>query len=132
MRQAEYVKSVRDLLDAVARRDLARLLELTDPEIEWQSFFALHGQEYHGHEGIRRYLSDLGEAFDYLRPLPDDLLGVGEVVVGAGRIHYRGRASGVETESSAAGWMFKFRDGRVLRFRAFREPERALEALGLP
>ena len=27
--------------------------------------------------------------------------------------------------------MFKFRDGKVLRFRAFREPEQALEAAGL-
>jgi hypothetical protein len=27
--------------------------------------------------------------------------------------------------------MFKFRDGKVLCFRAFREPEQALEAVGL-
>jgi ketosteroid isomerase-like protein len=47
-----------------------------------------------------------------------------------GRIHYRGRTSGIETETPA-GWMLKFRDGRVVCFRAFREPERALEALGL-
>jgi ketosteroid isomerase-like protein len=40
------VEAVRDVLDAMARRDLARLLELLDPEIEWQSFFALHGREY--------------------------------------------------------------------------------------
>jgi ketosteroid isomerase-like protein len=129
--QTDCVEAVRNVLDAVARRDLARLLELTDPEIEWQSFFALHGREYHGHDGIRRYMSDVSEAFEYLRPLPGDLLAVGEVVVGAGRIQYRGRTSGVETESPA-GWMFKLRHGKVLRFRAFREPEQALEALGLP
>jgi ketosteroid isomerase-like protein len=76
-------------------------------------------------------LSDLSEAFEYLRPLPGDLLGLGEVVVGVGRVQYRGRTSGVETESPA-GWMFKFRHGKVLRFRAFRDPEQALEALGLP
>jgi ketosteroid isomerase-like protein len=127
----DIVEVTSDVLDAVARRDLGRLLELTDPEVEWQSFFALHGREYHGHEGIRQYLSDLGEAFEYLRPVPGDLLGVGEVVVGVGRVHYRGRASGVETESPA-GWMFKFREGKVLRFRAFRDPEQRLEALGLP
>jgi ketosteroid isomerase-like protein len=125
------VEAVRKVLDAVARRDLGRLLELVDPEIEWQSFFALHGREYHGHEGIRRYFSDLSDAFEYLRPLPGDLLGVGEVVVGVGRVQYRGRTSGVETESPA-GWIFKFRDGKVLRFRAFREPEQALEVVGLP
>jgi ketosteroid isomerase-like protein len=125
------VEAVRDVLDAVARRDLERLLELTDPEIEWQSFFALHGREYHGHDGLRRYLLDLEEAFEYLRPLIGDLLDAGEVVVGLGRVQYRGRTSGVETESTA-GWMFKFRRGKVLRFRAFRDPELALEAVGLP
>jgi hypothetical protein len=32
---------------------------------------------------------------------------------------------------STAGWMLKFRHGRVICFRAFREPEQALEAVGL-
>ena len=46
-----------------------------------------------------------------------------------GRIHYRGKASGVEAESKS-GYILKFRDGRLLRFRPFREPEAALEAVG--
>jgi hypothetical protein len=60
----------------------------------------------------------------------DDGLGVGNLAVLVGRIHYRGRGSGVETES-AVGWVLKFSHGRVARFRAFREPEQALEAVGL-
>jgi ketosteroid isomerase-like protein len=28
--------------------------------------------------------------------------------------------------------VFRFRDGKLLRFRAFRDPEQALEAVGLP
>jgi ketosteroid isomerase-like protein len=126
----ENVEAARQLLDAVGRRDLSRLLELTDPEIEWQSFFALHGEDYHGHDGIRQYVSDIHEAFEDLRPLAGDLLDVGEVVIGVGCVHYRGRKSGVETES-AAGWMFGFRHGKVVRFRAFSEPEQSLAAVGL-
>jgi ketosteroid isomerase-like protein len=121
---------VRDLLEAVGRRDAERLVALTDPEVEWQSFFALHGREYRGHEGIRTYVKDLEDAFEYIDPQPDELLSAGDVVIGVGLVHYRGRASGVET-ASAAGWMLKFRDGRVWRFRAFREPEARLEALGV-
>jgi hypothetical protein len=60
----------------------------------------------------------------------DDALGVGDIAVLVGRIHYRGKGSGVESESSA-GWILKFRNGKVLCFRAFREPEQALEATGL-
>jgi hypothetical protein len=60
----------------------------------------------------------------------EDTVGVGDVAVLIGRIHYRGRHSGIETETPA-GWMLKFRRGRVVCIRAFREPEQALEALGL-
>ena len=60
----------------------------------------------------------------------DDDLAVGDIAVFVGRIHYRGKGSGIETET-AAGWMLKFQEGKLIRFRAFRDPERALEAVGL-
>jgi ketosteroid isomerase-like protein len=127
----ENVELARQLLDAVARRDLSRLIALTDPDVEWRSFFALgEGGVYRGHDRMRQYVHDLSEAFEHLRPEPTDLLDAGDIVVGVGRIHYRGRESGVETESPA-GWMFKFRGGKVVCFRAFREPEQALETVGL-
>jgi ketosteroid isomerase-like protein len=100
--------------------------------VEWQSFFALGqgGGVYRGHDGMPQYVRDLAEAFDWLRPEGADFLGVGDVVVGVGRIHYRGRGSGVEGDAPA-GWVFRFRGGRLLRFRAFTDPEEALEAVGL-
>ncbi len=60
-----------------------------------------------------------------------DLSRVGDVAVLVGRLHYRGKGSGVESDS-AAGWMLKFRDRSLLCFRAFQEPEQVLGALGLP
>ena len=121
-----------EVLNSMERRDVSRLIELMDPEVEWHSFFAelREGAVYRGHDGTRQYLSDLNDAWEIVRADVDDWLGVGDVAVLVGRIHYRGKASGVETESPA-GWMFKFRQGRVVCFRAFREPEQALEAVGL-
>jgi ketosteroid isomerase-like protein len=122
------------VLDALARRDVSRLVDLSDPEVQWHSFFAEvafgQGGGYHGHDGIRQYVSDLNDAWEIVRADVDDGLGVGDIALLVGRIHYRGKASGVET-ASPAGWMFKFRDGRVLRFRAFRDPAHVLEAAGL-
>jgi ketosteroid isomerase-like protein len=124
------VEAARHVLAAVADRDLSRLLDLTDPEIEWQSFFALAERgEYHGHDALRRYVSDLSEAFEWIRPVAEDFLEVGNLVIGVGNISYRGKGSGVETESPS-GWLFKFRDGKLLRFRAFRDPEQALDVVG--
>jgi ketosteroid isomerase-like protein len=127
----DNVEVARQLLEAVSARDLSRVLELTDPDVEWHSFFALQGEAYHGHGGVRQYVTDIHEAFEDLRPQVDDLLDGGEVVIGIGSVHYRGRKSGVETDS-AAGWMFRFRNGKVVGFRAFSEPEQRLKELGLP
>jgi ketosteroid isomerase-like protein len=121
------------VMDALSNRDLVRLLALADPDIEWHSFFAQLGKGgvYRGFDGTREYMRDLSEAWEVVRADIDDGIAVGEVAVLVGRIHYRGKGSGIETENGA-GWLLKFRDGKVIRFRAFREPERALEKLGLP
>jgi ketosteroid isomerase-like protein len=127
----ENVELARTVLDALGNRDPSRLIALSDPQVEWYSFFALgEGGVYRGHDGTRRYMSDLDDAWEVGRAEVDGGLGVGDVAVLVGRIHYRGKGSGVESESPA-GWMLKFRDGKVLCFRAFREPEQALEAVGL-
>ena len=77
---------------------------------------------------MRQYADDLAEAWEFVRAEPDDGIAVGGVAVLVGHIHYRGKGSGAESRDPA-GWMLKFRDGKVLCFRAFRDPERALEAL---
>jgi ketosteroid isomerase-like protein len=128
----ENVELARTVLHALGTRDPARLIALADPEVEWYSFFAMGeaGGSYRGHDGTRRYMSDLSDAFEIGRADVDGAIGVGNVAVLVGRIHYRGKGGGVESESPA-GWMLKFRDGKLLCFRAFREPELALEAVGL-
>jgi ketosteroid isomerase-like protein len=128
----ETIERARRVMDALSRADLDRLLGVADPDVAWHSFFAGLGEGgvYRGHDGTRQYISDLRDAWEIVRADIDDVLAVGDVAILVGRIHYRGRGSGIETES-AAGWMLKFRDGRLIRFRAFREPEHALEAVGL-
>ena len=122
--------TVRALMDAIGRRDIDRLLELTDPEIKWVSFFAFAaGGEYHGHDALREYVRDISDAWDVIDPTIEDSLALGDLVIAVGHIHYRGRGSGVDSRWSA-GWVFKFREGRVILFRAFSDPEQALEAVG--
>jgi ketosteroid isomerase-like protein len=119
-------------MDALSNGNVDEMLRLADPEVEWHSFFATLGEGgvYRGHAGTRQYVSDLRDAWEVVRADIDDEIALGEIAVFVGHIHYRGKGSGIETETSA-GWMLKFRSGRLLRFRAFRDPERALEAVGL-
>ena len=83
----------RDVFDAVAQQDLSRLIELTHPEVEWQSFFALgeEGGAYRGHSGIERYVSDLKDAWEIVHPEIESGVSVGSVVLVVGRVRYRGR-----------------------------------------
>jgi ketosteroid isomerase-like protein len=128
----ETLELAQRAMNTLSRGDLRGLLLLADPEVEWHSFFAALGEGgvYRGHEGTRQYLSDLSDAWEVVRADIDDGVAVGDVAVFVGRIHYRGKGSGIETET-AAGWMLKFRDGKLTHFRAFRDPERALEVVGL-
>ena len=128
----QTVELAREVLKALNERDPASLISFADPEVEWHSFFAELGEGgvYRGHDGTRQYLSDLSDAWEIVRADVDDALGVGDVAVFVGRIHYRGKGSGIETETRA-GWVLKFRHGRLTYFRAFREPEEALAIVGL-
>jgi ketosteroid isomerase-like protein len=127
----ENVNLAHQVIDAVEQRDVDRLIELSDPEVEWRSAFVVSASGlYRGHDGIREYVDNMNDAWDIVRLDVDHEMGVGRVVVFVGRIHYRGKGSGVESETKS-GYVLTFRDGRLLRFRPFRDPEDALEAVGL-
>ena len=122
-----------EVFRAVGEQSLPRLMELTDPDVEWSSFFTVGEKAgvYHGHEGLERYIRDLADTWEMVNPQPEEGLVWGPIAMFVGRIGYRGRGSGVEGESPA-GWVFRFRANKVCRFRAFRDPEAALESVGLP
>ena len=127
----ENLALAHDVIDAVEARDIDRLIELTDSEVEWRSaFVAGTGGVYRGHNGMREYVRDMKDAWDIVRLDVDHEIGVGEVVLFIGRSHYRGKGSGVEAESES-GYLLKFREGRVVTFRPLRDPEKALETIGL-
>jgi ketosteroid isomerase-like protein len=128
----ENVELAREVLNALGERDAERLISLAHPDVEWRSFFALGERDgvYRGYDGTRRYMGDLGEVWGVARADVEDALGLGDVTVLVGRLHYRGKGSGAESETPA-GWMLKFHLGRLVCFRAFRDPEQALETVGL-
>ena len=127
----ENLALAHEVIDAVERRDLEALIDLTHGDVEWRSaFVAGTGGVYRGHTGMREYVHDMKDAWDIVRLEVDHEIAVGEVVVFVGRIHYRGKGSGVEDETES-GYVLKFADGKLVGFRPFRDPEAALEAVGL-
>jgi len=126
----ENLRLAHEVMVAFEQGELSRLIGMTDPDVEWRSAFAVaeRGGAYRGHEGMRRYVRDMDDAWEVVYLDVDDELAVGDLVVLVGRIHYRGKGSGVEAEAPA-GYVIKFREGKVVFFGPFREPEQALEGL---
>jgi ketosteroid isomerase-like protein len=122
----------RRTFEAICARDLDSLLELYDPEIEFQPLTGMQVElgGYQGHAGVRRYLAEAAEVWDEMLPHADDLRAVGDHVVILGGCAVRGRGSGAISDNPMA-WVLTFRDGKVTRHRAYRTSEEALEAVGL-
>ena len=132
MTPAENLLRADEVLTAIGKQDAARLIELSDPDVEWYSIFAVgeEGGVYRGHEGTSRYMSDLADVWEVGDADVDDAIAIADIVLLVGQIRYLGMGSGVQS-SSPVGWMLKFRNGKLLCFRAFRDPAKALEAVGL-
>ena len=119
-------------IDAFNRRDVAALLERIHPSVELVPLRSvMEGGDYHGHDGLRRYLRDAEDEIDGMLLRADEFREVGDVVVLLGAIHGRLRASGIEMDMPAA-WLVRVEGGKVRYLRAYSDPAGALADAGLP
>ena len=114
------------LYEAFGRGDLAGLLELVDPEVDWSVQVEAPGAELvpmfrngRGHEAVQRYFAGVADleihAFDVRRmhgdPSSDEVLV--ELTID---FHHRGTGKGGRFDEIHH---FVVRDGRVVRYRPF-------------
>jgi ketosteroid isomerase-like protein len=128
----ENVEIARELVDLVVRRDTEAALPYLDPEGEFQSAIigAAEGITYRGHQGFRDWMAESAAAFEELRVDAEEYRDLGDDVLMIGRLHARGRESGVEIDSPTA-WIYTFRGGRMVWARGYLNIQEALEAAGL-
>ena len=116
---------------AFAARDLAGVLEVLDEDVEFLPVTAnltTGGRPYRGHDGMTRYLDDVARVWDELRVYPEEFRDLGETLVALGRMH--GRGGGMILDRPT-GWVWRFRDGKVVSIRVYASREEALRAAGL-
>ena len=120
-----HVEIVQRGYEALGRLEVESLLPDCDPELEFVSLVGqVEGGSYHGHEGMRKFVSDLAEAWDLWEPVPEHLEGTGDGVIATGRTRLRGKGSGVEIHF-AWGQVFRFRNGKLLWTRIYSDPAEA-------
>jgi len=107
--------------------------EYADPDIEVHAAVAgaFRREPFRGYDGAREWLGGLDEAFEdwHIEIVEIHQAADGPVVM-IGRIHAKGRGSGVELELDA-GWVVEFRDGKVVRVRVSRDLDETRAAGGL-
>jgi ketosteroid isomerase-like protein len=92
----------------------------TDPDVEIHGpVVRLDGRVYRGQEGVAAWVAEIAEAFDEWQLQLDELdeFAPGRVLA-VGKVHMRGRGSGVTVDQPCA-WIFDHVDGMVTRFEPF-------------
>lgn len=128
---SENAEVVRRAHEALNSGDMDALVALCDKEFRLDmSDRVFNPAVYEGHDGIRRFYSEVRDVWESYVWEPEQLIEAGPDVVALLVSTGRGRGSGVEVERETA-IVWSVREGRATRMRFFRHRDEALRALGL-
>lgn len=130
------VAIIRRLYDAWKADDYETVFATYDPDIrikpDPEAWWVGVDENYRGHDGMRRYMSGVYEAFAEYRPEVERIVDAGDGRVLALAVeHARGKGSGAEVTSFKTAHLWTLRDGKAVQVDLFMDRERALEAAGL-
>ena len=107
------------------------LLQYLDADVEWlPPRDSMNVGIYRGHDGVVRATKRWIEAYEWLLIELEQIVGAGDRVVSIHRWRAKARYTGIEFDTPLA-YVWTFRDGKIIHYRAFSDPKQALEAAGL-
>ena len=129
----ENVDRLREAVEAINRRDIDGALNLSHPDIEWQTLDSFpDAGTYHGPEGVRSFFQTWLDTFKGFRLHLEKCVPAGDQqVLATLRVSGVGAESGVSVESPEFVQLLEFRDDLLIRSRMFQTENEALEAAGL-
>ena len=126
---ATDIEVVKATFAAFAERDIERVLELADPDIEFIAVTGEHAgrtRPYRGHEGMRQYFRDVASVWEELRLTPREFRASGDRILVTGKVSARSRS---RTVTGSTGWIWRVRDGKVVYVRVYASAAEATAAL---
>jgi ketosteroid isomerase-like protein len=124
------VEIVRSIYEAFGRDEFP--MEVIDPEVEYVNpVGAVEEGTRQGLTAFRAAVEKVFEGWATWHMEPEQLTAVGDQVAVVVRYRARGRTSGLELEGRESA-LFTLREGKVVRYAWFHEPEDALRAAGKP
>jgi ketosteroid isomerase-like protein len=125
------IEIVRRGYDAWNRGDLGAVLELVDPEFEWEPVEIPWSGTMRTRAEFESYLRSLRRIWETFRLELEELREIGDAVLVVVLERARGRASGVEVEQRMVH-LWSFRNRRARRMQTFFSIRQALEAAPAP
>ncbi|MHB8486289.1 MAG: nuclear transport factor 2 family protein [Candidatus Acidiferrales bacterium] len=128
---AAETEALRKAYAAFNRNDIAATVEALDPQIEWTEPAEFpRGGTYHGHEGVKAYLSQSRAAWAEIHSEPERFIVAGDKIIVF--VHVRAkRKDGAEWHEARIADVYTFRDGKAIQMRAFADRRQVLEWAGV-
>ena len=125
----ENIELLYELLAAYEAGDDERMRELFGPDaVIYGAPGIVNAGTYHGFEGFKLWIRQWEDAWDKTSYELGETVEVDEsLLVVPAHIVARGAGSGIETDS-VFGWLYQFRNGRVIRFEVYASLEETLGA----
>src|SRR6266536_6341887 len=117
----ENVELVRRSVEAFWRGDIDAFLEEVgdDVEVDFSRARGPYRGVYRGREGARELFAAFWDVFSSIRPLSTEYIDVGDKVVLAASVRFRGRGSGVDVGGGGMGAVLTLRDGKIVHYQLF-------------
>jgi len=124
---ADGTQVVQDAYGAFARGDIPAVLETLAEDVDWNVPEAVpHGGHFHGSEAVGGFFQGIGQRWEDFSVDIEDLIEGGDEVVGIGRA--RGDLRGTGEAAYGFTHVFTVRDGRIVRFREYVDPDATLRS----
>lgn len=126
------VEIVQQAFTAFERRDADAMVAICSRDIIFEpqtAQIAAAGEPYRGHAGMQRYMEDVAQIWQELRPAPEAYHeGDNGIVVATGRVYAWGAGRVID---SPAGWLWRIEDDKIIYGRIFGSASGALAAAGM-
>jgi ketosteroid isomerase-like protein len=126
----ENVELAKRAVERLQANDVEGLLEHLDPDVEWNSLTLEIEGTFRGHDGVRKWWSELRGVFPDWNPTVVEMRDLGDWVLAHAGGTGQGGASGVGIDDDF-WWVVRVADQRIVWYGAFRTEGEALEAAGL-
>jgi ketosteroid isomerase-like protein len=128
----DAVEIVRRCIELFNRRNVARVLELLDPDIELDLSRNIFNPDiYRGHVGVERWRSMVEDVWDDFHVVVEELIDAGDEVVARVTMGGRGKESGVEVKMQIFS-IWTVRGSKVVQMvGGYRDRTEVLDAAGL-